>query len=151
MKQKLSILVVFSILLIAGCQPGGSGLEDGSAAVESNVMGPVSLLLVDTPGVADEIKRQWQAGHDAELAMVEVSLEEFSRNNFDVTAAHDAIIYPGSLIGELVAADKILIVPKAVWDSSDVNKKGLLQISRTRLVSYGKENWRYRWAARNSA
>ncbi len=141
MKQQLSVLVVTAILLISGCQPSDSGLEDRSAAVESNVLGPVSLLLVDTPGVADEIKRQWQAGHDAELSLVEVSLEEFVKNNFDVVAAHDAIIYPGSLIGELVTADKILNVPNAVWDSSEVNKKGLLQISRTRLVSYGKENW----------
>lgn len=139
MKQRLILLLLVGCLVLAGCGPDGNEPVDSGVVVKAQKPAPVSVLFVDTYGVANEIQRQWLARRDGEVTFAEMTLANFVKDDFAAISDYDTVVYPAGLIGELSSSEKIIVVPKNIWGSAEVNKKGLLRHSRLTAVSYGKK------------
>ena len=137
----LLIALLFAMFAMTiGCKPSDSELskQDEQTVVEKPA--PVSLLLVGAEKLGPEIKRQWLARRDGQLSCVNMSVAEFLADVPAAIAEQDAIVYPPAMIGQLVADDRILEVPKNTWKDNEFNRK-LLRNSRTISITYGRKRW----------
>ena len=134
------VIGVILLATLVGC-PALPETAEEDEAVEVIPPPPLSLLLVDTPGIAPLIERQWSARRDGQLNSTEITFEDLQANDFREVKENDVVIYPVELIGELVSRKLLLEVPKITWNSDELNKKELLRKSRTRFVQYGGDAW----------
>ncbi|MCH2182532.1 MAG: extracellular solute-binding protein [Mariniblastus sp.] len=129
------------LLLVTGCPaPSQPDVEED---VSEDVVAPppLSVLLVDTSGIAPLVERQWSARRDGQLQSTEISAEELRAGDYRAIEKSDVVIYPIEMIGELVKRDLIQRIPRSVWDAEEFNKKELFRKSRTRLVQFGSDPW----------
>ena len=124
---------------LLGCPAAPEPIEEET--VDVTPPPPLSLLLVDTPGLAPLIARQWSARRDGQINATEISFEDLESNAYREVKENDVVIYPVEMIGEMVSRNLLLEVPKTTWNSEEFNKKELLRKSRTRFVQYGGDAW----------
>lgn len=134
--------ICLALLLTVGCPaPSKPEFEEDEVSEQAVAPPPLSLLLVDTPGIAPLIERQWSARRDGQLTSVEISSDELRSGDYRAIEESDVVIYPVEMIGELIKRGLIQKVPRSVWDADEFNKKELFRKSRTRLVQFGSDPW----------
>ena len=109
------------LLLMTGCPAPSQPEVEEEVSQEVEVPPPLSLLIVDTPGIAPLIERQWAARRDGQLTTAEISASELRAGDYQAVAENDVVIYPIEMIGELIKRDLIQKVPRSAWDSEDFN------------------------------
>lgn len=133
-------LALLVLCTIGGCPetPKDDGADAGDDLTAEVTAPPkLKLLIIDTPGIASEIERQWSARRDGELDVREVSWGELVEGDFQLVSLYDVIIFPGMQMGELVSRETLMEIPREVLNGDQVNKNEILRIHRTSLIEYG--------------
>ena len=138
-----SVAVLLFCLLATGCAKSDSGTvaQGGSASVEFVAPDPLTMLVVGDDQVGPRIKRQWAARRDGEITVVDSSVEDFLSSDFEIPAEVDVLIYPPSMLGDLVSMERLLVVPREIWNGDELNKSELLKHYRTLVVRHDNRNW----------
>ena len=137
----LTIVAVFLVAMVSGC-PERSDNTNTSAREETSATPPtLKVLVVDTPGISGELKRQWSARRDGQLELDETTSDAIGARQYGPVDQYDVVIYPGSMLGEFVSRKKLIQVPNSIWESELLNKREILRLPRTTLVRYGKDIW----------
>lgn len=89
---------------------------------------PPRMVVVDNPGLADAIRREWQARANSTIDVT--TMDENAWRDWKAAAATpgsdpDIIIYPVSDLGSLVEAKKILPIPSSLAESGRDASHGL--------------------------
>ena len=127
------------LITVCGC----SEAPDQTVEQTAVVMPPklLNVLFVDSTEVADEVARRWTADRNGELAISSVSADEYLANDYAASEQHDVVIYPARLLGQLSADDQVIPLPDEVWNSEELDNRGLLRDSRTTLIRFGDQRW----------
>jgi len=104
---------------------------------------PLRLLVVDDPGLAEAVGRQWRARAEGEIEVRQVTTEELLDKRRRRLGA-DAVVYPSGLIGEL--AERQLIVSIADDVVNDKGESGprfarrdIFELIRQREITWGEQ------------
>ena len=136
-----TIALVFVLAVQAGCPERPTDIEDQSLEETSTAPPPLKVLIVDTPGIDNEIKRQWSARRDGQLETQQATWDEVAADEFSLVDQYDVVIYPGGLLGEFVSRKKLVQVPGTIWEAELLNKREILRLPRTSLVRFGQDIW----------
>ena len=130
-------------VLTTGCTKSNSDTneKDESASVEFVAPDPLTLLVVGDDQLGPRIQRQWAARRDGEITVVDSSVEDFLSSEFEIPVDVDVMIYPPSMLGDLVSMERLLEIPRDIWNSDEVNKSALLKHYRTLVVRHDDRNW----------
>lgn len=135
------------LILLAGLLivwPGCSRNEETPVApTEQTIttLNPLTMLVVGDDQLGGRIARQWSARRDGKLNINSVALDEFVSGGFEIDGAVDIIVYPPGLIGDLNSRDRLIALPKDVWNSDGINKIELLRHFRVTIARRGNETW----------
>ena len=129
--------------LALGCSKSKTevGNQDEEAVVEFVAPDPLKLLVVGDEQLGPRIKRQWAARRDGVITVVDLTAADFLASDFEFPADVDVLIYPPSLLGDLVPRELLLEVPRDVWNNDEVNKNEVLKHFRTLVVRHDNRNW----------
>ena len=132
--------IVFSVLvlLIGGCSEPEATITDEQTA---EPLHPVSVVFVDVNDTAAEIARQWSAHRDGVVNIKTVTSSELFADEYASIADQDVIIYPGQLMGQLIADETILPIPDEVWNSEELQSQDFLRDSRMTFVRLKRKRW----------
>lgn len=133
-----SLLFVAQLFMFSGCGNEQPVAVDNPAVQIPN---PISVVFVELPDVADAVSRLWSAERSGILTTKDVTSDELFDPDYFAIADHDIIVYPGHLLGQLIADGKISNLPNDVWDSPQLDNRSLLRHNRTTLVRFGKQRW----------
>lgn len=100
-----------------------------------------TVLLVGHDRLADSIERQWSARQDADFELKTISIESFAANDFKINPDTDVVIYPSSLLMELIHRGRIVELHRSVYDSESFNRKDLLTHFRKSGIRYDSKTW----------
>ena len=130
-------------LLGLGCSKSKTEVEnqDEEAVVEFVAPDPLTLLVVGDKQLGPRIKRQWAARQDGVITVVDLAAADFYASDFKLPQDVDVLIYPPSMLGDLVPRGLLLEVPRDVWNSDEVKKNELLKHFRTLVVRHDNQNW----------
>jgi multiple sugar transport system substrate-binding protein len=137
-------LICSFVWLGVGCQPNDpSELQPKSVAedeveVELSVPDPLTVLIIESPEVGEQIERQWRARRDGELTVKQLSAGEWHGSNYSTEA--DVVLYPPGLLPDLAVGGRLLSVPDHVWDSKEVQRRDILKRSR-QVGEYDGQIW----------
>lgn len=99
----------------------------------------LNVLCVDSPAIAATAERQWSAEGLGTATVREITAEEFSQANYQVTSEFDVIVYPADLMADLISNAQLLAVPKKYMDGKLANVKETLKHQQKFLQRYGGE------------
>ncbi len=102
---------------------------------------PLTMLVIDDEGLGQRIARQWSARRDGKLTIVNRQAEEFAASGFEIGNDVDIVVYPPGMMGELMSRDRLVPLPKDVWNSDDINKVELLRHYRVTIARRANESW----------
>ena len=138
---KVAIAVAVCCLFAVGCTK--SKIEDPGeeAAVEFVAPDPLTLLVVGDEELGPRIKRQWAARQDGVITVVDLAAADFVSSDFELPDGVDVLIYPPSMLGDLVSRERLLEIPRDVWNGDEVKKNELLKHYRTLVVRHDNRNW----------
>ena len=138
---KVAIAVAVCCLFAVGCTK--SKIEDPGeeAAVEFVAPDPLTLLVVGDEQLGPRIKRQWAARQDGVITVVDLAAADFVSSDFELPDGVDVLIYPPSMLGDLVSRERLLEIPRDVWNGDEVKKNELLKHYRTLVVRHDNRNW----------
>ena len=132
-------LVAISCIVVLGCsQP--ETVETEAEAVRQPPK-PINVILVDAPGIDEEIVRQWASSRDGVVNIATASAADIADNDYASLAKQDIIIYPPKLMGQLSADKRILELPDEVWESEQLDNRAILRNSRTKLIRFDNKRW----------
>ncbi len=134
----VSLAVFLPLVFCVGCSVKEQAEREPAA---ERIPPPISVVFVDFPGVAEKVARQWSAQRNSTVTAIEISTAELFANNYDAICGNDIIVYPGNLMGSLVADDVIAVLPNEVWESTEFENRSLLRHGRTTLARFGRERW----------
>ena len=109
--------------------PAGQDLFSASDVV-------LRCLVIDDPGLAEAIDREWSARAEREL-MIEQATLDADLASLDEFAA-DVIIYPAALIGELVERQLIIPFPEQILEGNIYARQDVFELLRLREMRWGE-------------
>jgi ABC-type glycerol-3-phosphate transport system substrate-binding protein len=100
------------------------------------------LLVVDDPGLADAVERQWRARAEGEIEVRQMTTEELLGERRRRLAT-DAVVYPSGLIGELAERGYIVsIADDVVNDRAESGprfaRRDIFELIRQREITWGE-------------
>ncbi len=117
--QKIGFLsLLLALLSIVGC---GQSSKPPSDAVEPSAASrpALKIWIVDAPELVQELSVRWQAASDQPLRIESVSIRDaIAREPFNA----DVVIYPGTLLGDLVKKDAIGLLPSEAIATKESEK-----------------------------
>lgn len=125
-------------LAVCGC-PGTSPPAANPASAPEPAA-PLRLVVVDDPGLAEAVKRQWQARAEGELEVREATSEEICDPRRKRLAA-DAVIYPSGLIGELAERGWIMPLSGDALSSPELARRDIFDHLRQHEIMWGEETY----------
>ena len=139
----VAIPAMLSCCLALGCSKSKTETDNQAdqAAIEFVAPDPLKLLVVGDDQLGPRIKRQWAARQDGAITVVDLSVSDLISSDFRLPDDIDVLIYPPSMLGDLVPRQRLLEVPRDVWNSDQVNKNELLKHFRTLVVRHDNKNW----------
>ena len=142
LKRFFGLLLILAFLLsaVTGCKNNIESSDDEQVDVVY-APNPLKVLVVGEAQLGPRIARQWSARRDGKLTIVDKTLEEFVESEFAVDPSFDILIYPPSILGELVDRNHVRKVAKFVWTSDELNKNELLRHFRTSIVRHLNQEW----------
>jgi multiple sugar transport system substrate-binding protein len=99
---------------------------------------PLRVVVIDDPGLATSVARQWRARAEGELEirpMTAVELGDPRRRRLSA----DAILYPSGLIGELAERDWIVPIESAVLNSDEFGRRDIFDQLRQHEIVWGEK------------
>ena len=125
-------------LAVCGC-PGTSppAADQGSTAEPAT---PLRLVVVDDPGLAEAVQRQWQARAEGELEVRKMTSEEICDPRRKRLAA-DAVIYPSGLIGELAERGWIAPLSDDALNSPEFARRDIFDHLRQHEIMWGEQTY----------
>lgn len=109
--------------------------------MQVDVPDPLVVLVVGETELGPRIARQWSARRDGKLTIIDKSIGEFEAGDFALSNGVDVIIYPPSMMAELVSRKRLRVIPRDFLNSDQYNKIGLLRHFRTSIVRHRNECW----------
>ena len=139
----IAVATSLCCFLSLGCSKSKTEVSDqGDKAVAKFVApDPLKLLVVGDQQLGPRLKRQWAARQDGVITVVDLSASDFISSDFEISDDIDVLIYPPSMLGDLVPRERLLEVPRDVWNSDQVNKNELLKHFRTLVIRHDNKNW----------
>lgn len=139
----LASVAMLLCFLTTGCTKSNSGTvnEDDGDSVEFVALDPLTLLVIGDDQLGPRIKRQWAARRDGDISVIDSSVEGFLASKFEIPNDVDVMIYPPSMLGDLVSLERLLKVPRDIWNGDELNKNALLKHYRTLVVRHDNQNW----------
>ena len=131
-------ITLFAILLL------GSGCSDQKKASKTKTARPevtLKILAVDSPSLVNSAARLWSAEGQGGMEITEISLKEFSADEFEIASQYDVVVYPCSLMAELVANDQLIELPMIDLEGEVLDRNELLPHQRKKLLYYGSKVW----------
>jgi len=101
---------------------------------------PLRLVVVDDPGLAEAVQRQWQARAEGELQVRQARTEEICDPRRKRLAA-DAVIYPSGLIGELAERGWLMPLSDDALRSSEFARRDIFDHLRQHEMMWGEETY----------
>jgi ABC-type glycerol-3-phosphate transport system substrate-binding protein len=140
--QWLPILLglCLALTLTVGCEKKPTQIED-EGETQVDIPDPLVVLVVGEPELGTRIVRQWSARRDGEVTIIDQTIGEFAAGDFALSKSVDVIIYPPSMMGELVSRKRLRVIPNDFLNSDEYNKIGLLRHFRTSIVRHRNESW----------
>ncbi len=143
--SKASQLILTSFIAIVicigvGCEKKSTSVEE-SETVKVEIPDELTLLVVGDEDLGGRIKRQWSARRDGQMKIQNQTIAEFESAEFAVPTNVDIVIYPPTMLGELVTREQLREIPSDFLDSDEYNKAELLRHYRTSIVRQQNETW----------
>lgn len=138
-KAQLMVCGIFLVILAAsglGCNSKETP-KDEEAEQTTYQIPTLKMLVIGDEGLGQRVARQWSARRDGTLEIVNQSIDAFSKNDFEIGEEIDIVVYPPALMGELTSRDRLLELPKDVWESDGINKVELLRHYRVSIARRG--------------
>lgn len=129
MKKFVFLRLILGFVGLAGC-----GAKAPETQIETSAASrpPLIVWIVDAPELEKEISQRWQAASDQSLKIENFPRVEFaSRSPFNA----DVVIYPGTLLGDLIKTDAIGRLPAEALAKRESDKP----------VDAGTSAWPTRW------
>ncbi len=130
----------FVVSLIPGCQKTPDS-RDEPVDVQIDIPDPLCVLVVGDSELGQRVARQWSARRDGKLTVIDQSIAEFETGEFVLPESVDVVIYPPSMMGELVARGRLRMISNDFLGADGYNKIGLLRHFRTSIVRHRNESW----------
>ena len=127
-------------MYLVGCEKKIEQNDDASA-VAAEIPDDLTVLLVGEPVLGSRIKRQWSARRDGTLSIKNQTVAEFEATEFLIADDVDIVIYPPTMIGELVSRGSLREMTGDFLDSDELNRRELLRHFRTTVVRQRSETW----------
>ncbi len=99
---------------------------------------PIRVLVVDDPGLAEAIERQWRARAETEIELMEATAEELLDTQQAGIAA-DAVIYPSGMLGELAERRRITPLPPREVNSPEFGRRDIFDLIRQQEIVWGRQ------------
>lgn len=130
-------------LIAVGCTKSDSSGDKKTKpeVVEFIAPDPLTVMVIGDENLGPRIKRQWAARRDGEMTIVDSSSADFLSGEFKIPADVDVLIYPPSMLGDLVSLERVLEVPRDVWIDEELNKNEILKHFRTLVIRHDDRNW----------
>lgn len=147
-----SILLGIGFCLSIGCGGGQDAKEMSDTAIKSLPPPAVlNLLVVGTPEIGERVSREWAARRDGELNLSTIGLAELIESQHRFPDSVDVVVFPPSILPQLVEAKMLLAVPKEVLSLDEVNRNELLMHFRSQIIRYDDETWGFPLGSPNFA
>ncbi len=101
---------------------------------------PLRVLVVDDPGLAAAVERQWRARAEGEIEVRPMSTAELLDPRRKRLAA-DAVIYPAGLIGELAERELIVPISDDVLGSPELARRDIFDLLRQAEMGWGERTY----------
>jgi len=133
---RFSLALTLGIVCLGGCS---CEQKDGPPPKEVVVpSGPVRLLVVDDPALAEVIQREWSARTEGGLTITEqTAAEVVAETRLEV----DAVIYPSWMLGEFAQRQQILPVPDDVLANEQLQQRDVFRLVRLHETRWGEETY----------
>ena len=141
MRQWLPFLFVMAVWVVCLCGCASEVENVDQDVNETAPQHPISVVVVDAADLSEPIQRQWAAQTGGEVQIENVSIEELFADNYAAIDNADVLIYPSVLLAHLVADEVVSELLDEVWDSEQLDNKGLLSVCRTDLIRFGRDRW----------
>ncbi|MFK7769269.1 MAG: hypothetical protein AB8B55_18755 [Mariniblastus sp.] len=139
------ILCCFFLTVSIGCgnkdSVKESAFDEAPKQKKTVELEPLTLLVVGDEELGNRTKRQWSARRDGTLIIRNVDVQAFIDSDFSIDADVDVLVYPPSMMGELVCKNRLEKMPRDFWESDEFNKNSLLRHFRTTIVRYQGDVW----------
>lgn len=123
-------------LAVCGCPHTAPPAPDQGSTAEPAT--PLRLVVVDDPGLAEAVDRQWQARAEGKLEVRNLKSGELGDPRRKRLAA-DAVIYPSGLIGELAERGWIAPLSNDAVNSSEFARRDIFDHLRQHEIKWGEE------------
>ena len=134
-------LVLIVVFALVGCT---SGCNDPKEDPQTQIVRPettLKIFAVDSPEIVTSAARLWFAEGQGDMEFTVVSLEEFAADEFKIPNGYDVVVYPTSLMPDLVYSEQLVEIPKADLEGDVLDRKELLPHQRKKLLYYGSKVW----------
>lgn len=129
-----------AVLSLAVCGCPGTPPPQGDQNSKAEPAAPLRLVVVDDPGLAEAVQRQWQARAEGELEVRPMTSEEICDPRRKRLAA-DAVIYPSGLIGELAERGWIAPLSDDALRSPELARRDIFDHLRQHEIMWGEETY----------
>ena len=122
----------------------GSGCSNQKEDAKTKTARPevtLKILAIDSPSLVASAARLWSAEGQGEMEFTEISLKEFTADEFEIASQYDVVVYPCSLMAELVANDQLVEIPKGDLEAEVLDRDELLPHQRKKVLYYGSKVW----------
>lgn len=130
-------MVAAWLLLLAGC-PRPESTAPPEPPGPPRAAPPLKLLVLDDPGLAAAIERQWRARADTEIQILQTTSSELVASAPRSLAA-DAVIYPSGMLGELVVRELIVAMPRSEVNGEAFARRDIFDLIRQREIAWGTQ------------
>ena len=118
-------IALFALLVL------GSGCSDQKEDAKTETARPevtLKILAIDSPSLVASAARLWSAEGQGEMEFTEISLKEFAADESEIVSHYDVVVYPCSLMAELVANDQLVEIPKGDLEAEVLDRDELLSL-----------------------
>ena len=132
---------ILALALCTSCSPSSTTSPEAPAApAEQDLFSASAVVLrclvIDDPGLAEAIDREWSARAESELIIEQATLDA-GLADLDEFAA-DVIIYPAALMGELVERRLVIPFPEQILEASVFARQDVFELLRLREMRWGE-------------
>ena len=142
-------LLFVLIVVMGGCEQATPEVETTSTEPQL-VLEELNVLVVGDSKIGPAVKRQWSARRDGTLKIFDKTIDEFEKDDFSMGKDIDVIIYPPSLMGELISRSrrgantdssltKWELAPSVWSDDEYLNNREILKHPRSTIVRFDGE------------
>lgn len=132
--------LLLSCLLSLGCSKSPEPAKE-TEVIQADIPDPLTLLVVDEPDLGQRLARQWSARRDGELTVINRTSQEMESSGFEMPENVDVVVYPPSMMGELVSRERLRALPNDFLTSDGYNRNELLRHFRMSVVRHRNDSW----------